>query len=237
MFKIHMKLKTKFSPHLLHLYIVIFKKTMHSETEERHRMVKEQIEARGIKDRELLDVLRKIPRHLFVPPGLQQYAYSDKALATNFGQTISQPFIVARMTELLHLNKNHKVLEIGTGTGYQTVILAELVAEVYTMEIIPELHDTAKSNPVVNEYGNIHFIEGNGYDGYPPAAPYDAVIVTAAPAHLPGELVNQLAPGGRMVIPVGDNVQELQLVIKDENNAITITSILGVRFVPMTGKP
>ena len=210
---------------------------MHSETEERHRMVKEQIEARGIKDPQLLEVMRKIPRHFFVPAGLQQYAYSDKALSASCGQTISQPYIVARMTELLHLNKNHKVLEIGTGTGYQTAILAELAAEVYTMEIISELHEAAKSNPVVNGYTNITFISGNGYLGYPPAAPYDAIIVTAAPHYIPEDLVSQLAPGGRMVIPVGDNVQELQLVIKDENNGIAITSILAVRFVPMTGKP
>ena len=210
---------------------------MNTKAEERHRMVKKQIESRGIKDQILLAVLRKIPRHLFVPYRLQLYAYNDKALSTTCDQTISQPYIVAKMTELLQLTKRHKVLEIGTGTGYQTAILAELAAEVYTMEIIPEIYESTKSNPALKDYGNIHFIEGNGYNGYLPAAPYDAVIVTAAPPHLPEELFNQLAPGGRMVIPVGDSEQELQLITKDADNNMNISSILDVRFVPMTNRP
>ena len=144
---------------------------------------------------------------------------------------------MALMTELLHLTKNHNVLEIGTGTGYQTIILANLAREVYTMEINSELHEMAKSNPLLKACSNIHFIHGNGYRGYPPAAPYDAVIVTAAPPHIPQELVNQLAPGGRMVIPVGDYAQELQLITKNADNNVNITPIIGVRFVHMTGEP
>ena len=210
---------------------------MKSLAEERYRMVKEQIEARGIEDNTLLAVLRKIPRHLFVPSAERPYAYTNQALSTCFGQTISQPFIVAKMTELLQLNKHHKVLEIGTGSGYQSAILAELAGEVYTMEIIPELHEIAKSNPVMNEYSNIHFIAGNGFHGYSPAAPYDAVIVTAAPRYVPEELISQLSPGGRMVIPVGDNVQELKLITKNTDNSVDVLPIFGVRFVPMTGNP
>ena len=209
---------------------------MQSETEQRHRMVTEQIESRGIKDQALLAVLRKIPRHLFVTVGQRYNAYTDRALQTGYGQTISQPYIVAKMTELLQLTKNHKVLEIGTGTGYQTAVLAELAGEVYTMEINSNLHEIAKSNPIMKDYNNIHFIHGNGYTGYPPAAPYDAVIVTAAPQYIPEELVNQLSLGGRMIIPVGDYAQELQLITKDADNSIEIFPIIGVRFVPMTGR-
>ncbi|MBP1664863.1 MAG: pcm protein-L-isoaspartate(D-aspartate) O-methyltransferase [Bacteroidetes bacterium] len=209
---------------------------MLSEAEQRNRMVTEQIEARGIKDKPLLAVLRKIPRHLFIPESLQEYAYMDEALPAYCGQTISQPYIVARMTELLQLTPLHKVLEIGTGTGYQTAVLAELAGEVYTVEINPGLVDIARSNPLMKAYSNIHFITGNGYNGYPPAALYDAVIVTAAPPHLPEELVNQLSPGGRMVIPVGSYDQELELIIKNSDNSIKIHPIFGVRFVPMTDR-
>lgn len=210
---------------------------MDSEARDRNRMVSEQIEARGIKDRALLAAMRKIPRHLFVPYSLQLQAYADKALSTSYGQSISQPYIVAKMTELLQLTKRHKVLEIGTGTGYQTAILAELAAEVYTMEIISEMYAATKSNPALTEYRNIHFIKGNGYHGFPAAAPFDAVIVTAAPPQVPEELIHQLSPGGRMVIPVGDIVQKLLLITKDAENNSDMTSIFGVRFVPMTGKP
>jgi protein-L-isoaspartate(D-aspartate) O-methyltransferase len=181
--------------------------------------------------------MRTIPRHLFVPLEFHRDAYADRALPSYAGQTISQPYIVALMTELLQLTKSHNVLEIGTGTGYQTVILAELAREVYTMEINSELHEMAKSNPLLKACSNIHFIHGNGYRGYPPAAPYDAVIVTAAPPLIPQELVNQLAPGGRMVIPVGDYSQELQLITKNADNNVNITPIIGVRFVHMTGEP
>ena len=209
---------------------------MHSDEEERHRMVKEQLEARH-KRRSIAGGDANHSPASFCAPGISAGGLCRPRLPSYAGQTISQPYIVALMTELLHLTKNHNVLEIGTGTGYQTVILAELAREVYTMEINPDLYEMAKSNPLLKACSNIHFIHGNGYRGYPPAAPYDAVIVTAAPPHIPQELVNQLAPGGRMVIPVGDYAQELQLITKNADNNVNITPIIGVRFVHMTGEP
>lgn len=203
---------------------------------ERRMMVEDQIKSRGVKGKALLTALKKIPRHLFVPSDFREYAYSDQALPSYCGQTISQPYIVAIMTEMLSLDKSNKVLEIGTGTGYQTTILAELANEVYTMEIIPELHDIAKNNPIVQNYKNIKFILGDGYNGYESAAPYDAIIVTAAPPYVPEELTNQLAPGGRMVIPVGVYKQTLYLVTKDLDGKINIKPHLWVQFVPMIKK-
>ena len=203
---------------------------------ERRSMVEDQIESRGVKGKALLTALKKIPRHLFVPADFREYAYSDQALPSYCGQTISQPYIVGIMTEILSLEKSNKVLEIGTGTGYQTTILAELANEVYTMEIIPELHEIAKNNPVVQNYKNIKFILGDGYKGYEAAAPYDAIIVTAAPPYVPEALTNQLAPGGRMVIPVGAYEQTLYLVTKDLDNKISMKPLLWVQFVPMIKK-
>ena len=203
---------------------------------DRRCMVEDQIESRGVKGKALLTALKKIPRHLFVPADFREYAYSDQALPSYCGQTISQPYIVAVMTEMLSLDKSSKVLEIGTGTGYQTTILAELANEVYTMEIIPELHELAKNNPVVQNYKNIKFILGDGYKGYEAAAPYDAIIVTAAPPYVPEALTNQLAPGGRMVIPVGAYEQTLYLVTKDLDDKISMKPLLWVQFVPMIKK-
>jgi len=204
--------------------------------QERHLMVYEQIEFRGIRNKALLSVIEKVPRHLFVPVEYREYAYSDQALPSYCDQTISQPYIVAKMTELLMLKKSHKVLEIGTGTGYQTAILAELAGEVYTMEIIPELYHRAKDNPAIQMYNNIHFILGNGYNGYEEAAPFDAIIVTAAPPYAPEKLIEQLLPGGRMVIPIGVYEQTLYLFTKDLNNEIVITPVICVQFVPMIKK-
>ena len=203
---------------------------------DRRCMVEDQIESRGVKGKALLTALKKIPRHLFVPADFREYAYSDQALPSYCGQTISQPYIVGIMTEILSLEKSNKVLEIGTGTGYQTTILAELANEVYTMEIIPELHEIAKNNPVVQNYKNIKFILGDGYKGYEAAAPYDAIIVTAAPPYVPEALTNQLAPGGRMVIPVGAYEQTLYLVTKDLDGNINMKPLLWVQFVPMIKK-
>ena len=203
---------------------------------ERRSMVEDQIESRGVKGKALLTAMKKIPRHLFVPGDFREYAYSDQALPSYCGQTISQPYIVGIMTEMLSLDKSSKVLEIGTGTGYQTTILAELANEVYTMEIIPELHELAKNNPVVQNYKNIKFILGDGYKGYEAAAPYDAIIVTAAPPYVPEALTNQLAPGGRMVIPVGVYEQTLYLVTKDLDGKINMKPLLWVQFVPMIKK-
>jgi len=207
--------------------------TKETASEARLRMVKDQLEARGIHDKTVLSVMSKIPRHLFVPQYDSRLAYLDQALPSWCGQTISQPYIVAKMTELLQLDKSHKVLEIGTGTGYQTVILAELAGEVYTMEIIPELHELTSTNPVISQYTNIHFILGNGYDGYPQAAPFDAIIVTAAPPAIPDALIEQLASPGRMVIPIGRSLQMLLLVNKDEAGNLHENTIFQVVFVPM----
>lgn len=201
--------------------------------EERSRMIKEQIESRGIEDKALLSALRQVPRHLFVSFEYRHLAYTDQALPSDFGQTISQPYIVARMTELLSLDKNKKVLEIGTGTGYQTAILAELASEVYTIEIVSGLYELAKANLSEFNYKNIHFILGDGYEGYEAAAPFDAIIVTAAPPTIPEKLVDQLAIGGKMVIPVGTLSQMLYLFTKRKDGKMTKTEIFPVRFVPM----
>jgi len=225
----------------LYLYAYIsqfyytYQQVMPDNVEDRERllMIKNQIESRGIRDEKLISVLYKVPRHLFVPLPYKDLAYTDQALPSYSGQTISQPYIVAKMTQLLSLDKNKKVLEIGTGTGYQTAILAELAKEVYTMEIIPELYQIAKSNPFMRQYTNIHFILGNGYKGYETAAPFDAIIVTAAPPTLPQILVEQLAKGGKMVIPVGSLFQMLYLMEKDMKNKTTQTEIFPVVFVPM----
>lgn len=203
---------------------------------ERHLMIKEQIEFRGIRNKALLSALEKIPRHLFVPLEFREYAYSDQALPSYCGQTISQPYIVAKMTELLSLKKTDKVLEIGTGTGYQTAILAELAGEVYTMEIIPELYEIAKANPVIQMYNNIHFILDDGYNGYEEEAPFNAIIVTAAPPYIPEILIEQLSPGGKMVIPVGVYEQTLYLLTKDINRKVIMFPLIGVQFVPMKRK-
>jgi protein-L-isoaspartate(D-aspartate) O-methyltransferase len=202
--------------------------------EERSRMVREQIEDRGISDKALLTALLQVPRHLFVPSEFRHLAYTDQALPSLNGQTISQPFIVAKMTELLSLDKTLKVLEIGTGTGYQTAILAMLAGEVYTIEIVPELVELAKANLAAFNFKNIHYILGDGYEGYEQAAPFDAIIVTAAPPTLPDKLVKQLVVGGSMVIPVGTTFQTLYLYTKRKDGTLFRKEIFPVRFVPMT---
>lgn len=198
----------------------------------RERMVEEQIEARGIKDPKVLEVLRNVERHKFVPSGIRHLAYQDSPLPIGSGQTISQPYIVALMTEVLELKGNEKVLEIGTGSGYQAAILAELASEVYTIEILPELASSAEKLLQELGYKNISVKCGNGYLGWPEFAPFDAIIVTAAPPRIPEALVKQLAEGGRMIIPVGTVSQNLQLLIKTEGKIIK-KDILPVRFVPM----
>ena len=170
----------------------------------RERMVIETIERRGITDRQVLRAMRAVPRHLFVPEEEQEYAYGDFPLPIGYGQTISQPYIVALMTDLLELREGDKVLEIGTGSGYQAAILAEIPGiEVYTVEIIPELAESARERLARLGYTRVHCKQGDGYYGWPEHAPYDAIIVTAAPDHVPQPLVEQLAPGGRLVIPIG----------------------------------
>lgn len=198
----------------------------------REEMVRTQIEARGINDRRVLEVMRKVPRHKFVPWLYRRFAYEDRPLPIGQGQTISQPYIVALMTELPGLSGEEKVLEIGTGSGYQAAILAELAARVYTIEIEPILATLAKERLEELGYKNIQVKCGDGYLGWEENAPFDAIIVTCAPEEIPERLVEQLADGGRMVIPVGSAYQELKLVEKI-NNELKIRSIIPVRFVPM----
>ena len=202
---------------------------------QRIKMVDKQIKARGVKDKAVLEAMRKVPRHLFVPPNMVDSAYDDNPLPIGHGQTISQPYIVALMTEVLRLKDDSKVLEIGTGSGYQTSILAELAVAVYTIEIVSPLVNPAKELLRALNYPNIFFKYGDGYEGWPEEAPFDAIIVTAAPKHIPEPLVQQLAIGGRMVIPVGNYYQDLVLLIKTEHG-VQKKDITAVRFVPMTGK-
>lgn len=201
----------------------------------REEMVVRQIKARGISDERLIQAMLDVERHKFVPAKNQLFSYADRPLPIGEGQTISQPYIVALMTELLQLKGKEKVLEIGTGSGYQAAILAELAEEVYTIEIIEELAQTAALILEDLGYNNITLKAGDGYLGWKEYAPFDAIIVTAAPTHIPQPLVEQLKDGGRMVIPVGDNYQKLKLLRKS-NGRIIVTDIIPVRFVPMTGK-
>jgi protein-L-isoaspartate(D-aspartate) O-methyltransferase len=203
---------------------------------ERLRMVKEQIRARGIESEAALAAMSKVPRHRFVPASLIRAAYLDRPLPIGHGQTISQPFIVAYMTEAAGVSSDEKALEIGTGSGYQAAILGELAKEVYTIEIIPELAEGASKVLSKLGYKNIHVKAGNGYLGWPEHAPFDAIVATAAPDEIPKALVDQLAVGGKMVIPVGDLYQEMMIITKTKDGIVEKRTI-PVRFVPMTGKP
>jgi protein-L-isoaspartate(D-aspartate) O-methyltransferase len=198
-------------------------------------MVREQIEARGVTDPRVLEAMRTVPRHLLVPEDVRRWAYRDHPLAIGYRQTISQPYIVALMTELLAPEKGHKVLEIGTGSGYQAAVLSRLVAEVFSIEIVEPLAVRAAADLEKLGYDNVTVIAGDGYQGLPGEAPFDLIIVTASPPYIPEPLVEQLKPGGRMVIPVGKTYQELKLLEKTAKG-IEIRSVLPVRFVPMTGE-
>lgn len=201
----------------------------------RMEMVTRQIEARGVTDRGVLDAMRAVERDLFVPDSLRRLAYEDYPLPIGNDQTISQPYIVALMTELIRLDKGDKVLEIGTGSGYQAAVLAELADSVFTVEIIPDLGKRAETLLGELGYSNVRVLIGDGFEGWQEHAPYDGIIVTCAPAEIPQPLLDQLAEGGRLVIPVGTQWQELMLVTKRENE-LSRESIIPVRFVPMTGK-
>jgi len=198
----------------------------------RERMVEEQIIARGVKDKKVIEVMKKVPRHLFVPEEYRQYSYEDEPLPIGEGQTISQPYIVAYMTEVLELKEDDKVLEIGTGSGYQTAILAEIVKEVYTVEIIESLSKRAQKVLKELGYKNIHFKVGDGTYGWKEYSPYNAILVTAAPSKIPESLQNQLDEGGRMIIPVGSFFQELVLVVRQKNK-FKKKKLIPVRFVPL----
>ena len=201
----------------------------------RERMVNSQIKARGVKDSRVLSAMLKVERHLFVPKDLHSSAYSDQPLPIGQGQTISQPYIVALMTELLELRGDEKVLEVGTGSGYQAAILAELAKEVYTIEIIETLATTAQNRLLELGYQNVKVKAGDGYLGWPEVGPFDAIMVTAAPDHIPKPLLDQLKEGGRMVLPVGTYSQELKKIVK-RSGRIETTDVLPVVFVPMTGE-
>ncbi len=196
------------------------------------------IEAEGVHDADVLRALRAVPRHQFVPPEYIEQAYENHPLPIGFGQTISQPYIVAWMTELLQLRRGEKVLEIGTGSGYQAAVLAELgYVEVYTIEIIPELAALAAARLQALGYGRVHVRQGDGYYGWPEQAPFDAILVTAAPDHLPPPLAEQLAEGGRLVIPIGPPgwYQTLWKFVK-QNGELKAYNLGGVSFVPLTGR-
>ena len=203
--------------------------------DERKSMVEYQIKRRGIVDRRVLEAMAKVPRHLFVPERYRSESYRDGPLPIGEGQTISQPYIVALMTEALRPRPEDKVLEIGTGSGYQAAVLAEIVKTVYTIEIIPELGKAAEEKLKSLGYDNCIVRIGDGYKGWPENAPFDGVIVTAAPDHIPEPLLDQLKIGGRLVIPVGDFSQDLILLEKTPDG-IRRKVLAPVRFVPMTGE-
>lgn len=209
--------------------------------EERERMVREGIENYSsilVNNPAVLTAMRKVPRHAFMPEEVRPFAYENRPLPIGYNQTISQPFIVAHMTELLELESSQKVLEIGTGSGYQAAVLAELCDSVYSMEIIPPLGERAEL--VLRELGytQVHVRIGNGYEGWPEQAPFDRIIVTCAPDDIPAALVEQLAPGGRIIIPVGSPYQTQYLVVvrKNRKGKTIIEEQYPVRFVPMRGK-
>jgi protein-L-isoaspartate(D-aspartate) O-methyltransferase len=198
----------------------------------RERMVADQIRARGVRDPRVLDALTKVPRHLFLPEGQRDEAYQDRPIPIGHGQTISQPYIVAYMTEALQVGSAHRVLEIGTGCGYQTAILAELAAEVYSIELVPELAERARRALAAQGYTNVQILTGDGYAGWPEHAPFDRILGAAAAEDVPPVLVDQLADGGILVIPVGTWSQELRVLQKRGSHLDTLAT-LPVRFVPM----
>ena len=204
-------------------------------SQQRDRMVRQQIEARGVKAPDLLESMRQVPRHLFVPEESRSGAYADSPLPIGDGQTISQPYIVALMTELLEVGEGDTVLEIGTGSGYQAAVLAEMGVEVFSIEIRPRLCESARQTLDRLGYDKAHVRCGDGYAGWPDEAPFDGIVVTAAPERIPDPLLDQLAVGANMVIPVGAFYQELKVITRTEE-AFEERSVIPVRFVPMTGE-
>lgn len=201
----------------------------------RYDMVRTQIERRGIRNSRVLEAMRTVPRHKFVPETMAAESYEDHPLPIGKGQTISQPYIVALMTDLLDLEPANKVLEIGTGSGYQAAVLGQLVDQVYTIEIIRKLADKASETIRELGYDNIHVRVGDGYYGWEEEAPFDAIILTAAPDEVPAPLLDQLAEGGRLVVPEGTMTQTL-VIYEKKNGKIDRNNSIPVRFVPMTGK-
>jgi len=203
----------------------------------RTAMVAQQIESRGVNDRQVLEAMRRVPRHLFVPDSLRKSAYGDHPLPIGHGQTISQPLIVGEMTQLSRPTLAAKALEVGTGSGYQAAILAELVDQVYSIEILKPLADEARDRLQSLGYKNVEVRHGDGYRGWPEQAPFDLIIVAAAPDHVPEPLIEQLKPGGRLVIPVGPRFsQRLVVIEKQLDGTVVRRHVESVAFVPMTGE-
>ncbi|MBI2815529.1 MAG: protein-L-isoaspartate(D-aspartate) O-methyltransferase [Acidobacteria bacterium] len=206
----------------------------------RTRMVDQQLRARGIQDDRVLQIMRDVPRHLFVPEEQKAYAYEDKPLPIGFQQTISQPYIVALMTELLAPGPNDTVLEIGTGSGYQAAVLARVAKQVYSIEIVPALASQAAARLQQLGFANVSVIAGDGYKGWPEHAPFDHIIVTAAPPEIPPALIEQLKRGGRMVVPVGKQSKTQNLLVLEKSTTsdhIVGRKVIPVRFVPMVSEP
>lgn len=202
----------------------------------RDAMVENQVAARGVSDERVLEAMRRVPRHRMVPEDRRRFAYGDHPVDIGYNQTISQPYIVGYMTEQLQLEPEDKVLEIGTGSGYQAAILAEITPHVYSIEIVPELAASARSTLKELGYDQVQVRQGDGYHGWEEHAPWDAIIVTAAAEHIPPPLLRQLKPGGRMCIPVGAQfgVQYMLMVSKDEEGRVSTRNLMPVRFVPLT---
>ena len=211
------------------------KQTETRRNRQREQMVEEQIQRRGITNDNVIAAMKSVQRHLFVPQDLVDRAYEDNPLPIGLNQTISQPFVVAYMTEMAALTEEAKVLEIGTGSGYQTAVLAEIASEVFSIEILPELAISSRNLLDDLGYRNLTIKSGDGYQGWPEETPFDAIIVTAAPNHVPPALIEQLAVGGKLVIPVGQIQQEMTIITKTDNGTSTVQT-LPVRFVPMTGE-
>jgi protein-L-isoaspartate(D-aspartate) O-methyltransferase len=206
-----------------------------SNSRKREEMVRNQIARRGVSDERVLEAMRRVPREVYVSDTDLGYAFHDGPLSIGYGQTISQPYIVAYMTEMLRIEPEDRALEIGTGSGYQTAILAELAAEVHTIEIIEELARAAQIRLREQGYTNIRFRTGDGSLGWPEAAPFDVIMVTASPEQPPETLIAQLADGGRMIVPIGAFEQHLVLIVRN-GSRFDRRPLIGVRFVPMTGK-
>jgi protein-L-isoaspartate(D-aspartate) O-methyltransferase len=208
-----------------------------AQTRARLRMARDQIEARGVRDQRVLDAIRKVPRHRFVPLESVPLAYADQPLPIGAGQTISQPYIVALMTELARPQPEDRALDVGSGSGYQAAVLAELVREVQGLEINEALAQRAGSRLRQLGYHNVEIRHGNGYQGWIEQSPYQIILVAAAPDHVPQPLIDQLAPGGRLVLPVGRHLQELRLIEKQLDGSLVESVHAAVNFVPMTGDP